>query len=1353
MARHPPLRHRVQQLSQVPVALWRRLVNAVAFVVTWFTLWLPGAATATVLACLFTLWVWAGSDNSLQQTLQLARPWVPALDALTLDDTEASLREGGTVARLTWTDGQGLTVSATAVELTWDLMPLIKAEPLTIHLKADTATVSDTSPPSTTPPTLPETLALPLDLRVNVAIGRLTLTGTQPVHIDHIQGTYSYEGDDEEARHLLQDFQLEVAQGRYKVEAALQAAAPMTLNADVQGSVKGQIPALGNELAQSWQGRLTAHIRGELANTPVGGSAPDKEASVTIQAKLLDESLGARSVRPALDATATLRPWRKQPLHALQAQIKHLNLATFWPQLPTTMLSGQTTAQPISQVGDSAAVQNWQVHVSLANAAAGAWDLGKLPFTTLQLQGNASQQTVDVTRLLAKVGEGNVQGQGHWQLGQPSAQAKLTFTAVPLHSLHTGLAPALMSGDVAIHPTARSETDVAIHLNSVLLPEPTRGTPGESKPQQRKRALAIKTIKALGAWNGQRLSLSELLVRAAGAEAQGNVDVATRPLTLGGNLRLRAPGMAGELKGHMSAEQGQGQVTLAATDLAKLKPWLQALPGLEQAVPAPLMLTGDAQFTAQWRGGWSQSDGPDLKVQLSSERLSAQPTSAQPVLKASAIQLKVEGNLQSTRAQVVGDFSHRDLRVHLAGQAHADGLSPSGGQLVLEQLQARLHGAQSTQALTVQTASPVTVVLRDTQWNVGPGELTVQASPRNPTSLAEARERAPASVTATTAKQLTRFNWQKLAFSQGVLRTEGRISQLGLAWLDSAASLLGNSDEHWLADAGLSTDLQLQGRWQLSWPTVSATPGPSALPQLLLEIERQQGDLRMRNPDAADTTSPWIPAELKQAKLTLRTQGSELLANLAWDSRLGGQLQGQVRTALQGSNTGWTLTPDAPLSATLQTKLPELSLWSTLMAPPGWRAKGRLQLEASASGTLGKPNWQGQLEATDLALRSLVEGLEFGNGRLVARLSGEQIDITQLSLEGAGGAKQGGTLSGTGSATWTTGANALPEHPRIRLQARADKLRVSARADRRLTLSGDVSAALEDQLLRLRGELTVDQALFILPDETAPTLGDDVVVRQARAASLEKGSRVKSDIQVTIALGEKLEVRGQGLQTRLGGKVTLVSTPNAPTLRVVGEVKTLDGSYRAYGQQLRMTEGVIRFSGPYDDPSLNILAVRPASVFRDSDTQVVGVKITGTARAPRVSLYANPDLPDSEKLAWLVLGRKASGSGAEAAILQQAALALLSGNGGAMDASLATRLGLDDISFRGASTQADGTTQAAGVALGKRLSARLYMVFETGLNSAMGTVSLFYDVSRRLTLRARAGEENAIDLIFTLPHE
>jgi translocation and assembly module TamB len=170
---------------------------------------------------------------------------------------------------------------------------------------------------------------------------------------------------------------------------------------------------------------------------------------------------------------------------------------------------------------------------------------------------------------------------------------------------------------------------------------------------------------------------------------------------------------------------------------------------------------------------------------------------------------------------------------------------------------------------------------------------------------------------------------------------------------------------------------------------------------------------------------------------------------------------------------------------------------------------------------------------------------------------------------------------------------------------------------------------------------------------------------------------------------------------------------------------------------------VLRFNGPYDNPTLDITAVRP------NTTQRVGVLISGSAQLPRVRLFSDPELPDSEKLAWLVLGRPASGAGAEAAVLQQAALALLSRNGRDLDGGLARAFGLDELSFAGAATNADGTTSAAALTLGKRLSSKLYLTYEASLAGAMGTVSIFYDLSRRVTVRARAGEENAIDLIFT----
>ena len=67
--------------------------------------------------------------------------------------------------------------------------------------------------------------------------------------------------------------------------------------------------------------------------------------------------------------------------------------------------------------------------------------------------------------------------------------------------------------------------------------------------------------------------------------------------------------------------------------------------------------------------------------------------------------------------------------------------------------------------------------------------------------------------------------------------------------------------------------------------------------------------------------------------------------------------------------------------------------------------------------------------------------------------------------------------------------------PVLQLEAQSEQLRVSVRADRRLTVSGKVLAQLQGQGLQLRGSLRADQASFVLPDETTPRLGDDVVVR------------------------------------------------------------------------------------------------------------------------------------------------------------------------------------------------------------------------------------------------------------------
>jgi translocation and assembly module TamB len=574
------------------------------------------------------------------------------------------------------------------------------------------------------------------------------------------------------------------------------------------------------------------------------------------------------------------------------------------------------------------------------------------------------------------------------------------------------------------------------------------------------------------------------------------------------------------------------------------------------------------------------------------------------------------------------------------------------------------------------------------------------------------------------------------------MQTHGALSwsDLPLAW-----------GQAWLG-TDLLNDITLQG--QAQWRVDQNL-------RLSLSTERSRGDLRIKTDSASGQSTS---AGLRQAQVLLRVQNEQLTAELNWDSAQMGQAKAQLQSQLNRNSDGWQWAEQAPLSGNVQASLPQMGAWSAL-APPGWRVQGKLDADITLSGTRSQPEWQGRLQANQLAARSAVEGIEFSQGQMQARLQGQSLVLESLSLRGAGA--QGGELEARGQVTFNANANTQaspsPSANPLRsadmaLQIEAKNLRVSNRADRRLSVSGDVTARMAQGQLQLRGGLKADQALFILPEGSTPSLGDDVVVIRPGMGELNLSTLTAPsdpnaptgswlgvpDVRVMLDLGQDFQLQGQGLSTRLTGQVELLSNASTRGLpRLSGQVRTEGGRYKAYGQQLNIDTGVLRFSGPYDNPSLDIIALRP------NLPQKVGVQISGTALLPRIRLYADPDLPDADKLAWLVLGRSAANGGAESAVLQQAAVALLSGNGKTLTGELASSLGLDEISLASGS-RSDATATGAAVTLGKRLSKDFYLVYETSLSGAFGSLYIFYDLSRRLTLRAQAGEQSALDLIFTV---
>jgi translocation and assembly module TamB len=295
--------------------------------------------------------------------------------------------------------------------------------------------------------------------------------------------------------------------------------------------------------------------------------------------------------------------------------------------------------------------------------------------------------------------------------------------------------------------------------------------------------------------------------------------------------------------------------------------------------------------------------------------------------------------------------------------------------------------------------------------------------------------------------------------------------------------------------------------------------------------------------------------------------------------------------------------------------------------------------------------------------------------------------------------------------------------------------------------------------LHWRGGLRADEGVIEITTASTPRLSADVRVRSSaagpgagageRAASESRpGFRVVSDLQ--IDLGDRLRVFGSGLDAQLRGELRLTGRlPEAPKLH--GTVRTRSGTYRGLGQVLQIERGTLVFSGDIEDPAIDLLA------WRRFQPVEAGVSLAGTARRPLLTLVSRPDVPEPDKLSWLVLGTAfdASRTGQNAALQAAAALLVSGADARSPLRGLVSGLGLDVLTVR-TSTAGAGDTATSGtfaqdsiITLGKRLTDRIFLSYEQSLRGLQNLFRLQYQITDRLTVRARAGSDQSLDLIWS----
>lgn len=488
-------------------------------------------------------------------------------------------------------------------------------------------------------------------------------------------------------------------------------------------------------------------------------------------------------------------------------------------------------------------------------------------------------------------------------------------------------------------------------------------------------------------------------------------------------------------------------------------------------------------------------------------------------------------------------------------------------------------------------------------------------------------------------------------------------------------------------------------------------------------FERRAGDLRVVDETGTQALG------LTDLRLSLAAHDGQWV----FTQGLAGRALGEMAGALSVKTTPARRWPaaDAPLEGVLEARVANLGIWGAWV-PPGWRLAGELRTSASVGGRWSAPEYTGQVVGRDLGVRNLLQGVNVSNGQVQIALKGETAQIERFTFKGGDG-----TLAITGGASFGSA-------PSAKLALQAERFRVLGRIDRQITASGQATLDLQRDAVRLDGRFGIDEGLIDVSRSDAPALDDDVTIRRATdpaqpaAEAAPPKPRRDMNVAVDLDLGQNLRLRGRGLETALEGRLR-ITTPQG-RLAVQGTVNTEGGTYAAYGQKLEIERGIVAFSGVADNPRLDILALRS-----NIDTRV-GVQITGNLLTPRVRLYSDTDLSDTEKLSWLVLGRASDGLGrADTALLQRAAVALLAGEGEAPTDALMKNLGIDELSLR----QSDGDVRETVISLGKQLSRRWYLGYERGVNATTGTWQLIYRIAQRFTLRAQSGLENSLDLIWT----
>lgn len=1307
--------------------------------------------------------LFARSTRALQWAAsQLSVAVEQAGGQLAFTGLSGSLFSAITAARIDYAQADGTRATLTGVEIDPSLAALWDRR--LVFDRVSVAVASIERPASEAPAAEPKSLALPIEVRVDRAlVGSLSYrSGETAIELAGLG--FAYRGG--AVRH-----ELEALSVRLPGLAAVPAAdAPLV---SLAGGIDATAP-----FALSAKLRVSSRSLGE-AEFALGGPLAAIVASGTISGSAPREWLKARVV-------ATVAPFAAVMLPQIRIDAEGIDAAAIASGAPRTALDIQVDAA----VSAGPSVRG---RVRVSNRLPGPVGARRLPVTAVDsgFEIDPSMRRVLFAPLrIAVNGGGSIEGRGSVSLppdGTPAAfesRWQLSVAALDLEALDTRLLPTRLSGKVGlVLGPDRQRFDVVLDQKG-FLPRAGADAAGDTK---RSRGMSTLRLEAVGQHAGAELLLERVLLRAGASSGTTGGDSGEASgrgrIRLDGDqafeadLQLRAFDPArflatGVLDAVPAAKAGLAQASINAVVSARghlqpawraridatLMPSRVALAVPPSAASSPRVLA----LQGRLRGDFSPDRIEDADILLSMGRNSVRATGSNGGAD-SALEFVVDANEPSLllpgfagRTNVAGrvtgslraprvKFTLNGSRWSYAGQSAAqlagggdvdlsrdppridvsfDARTLSVGGVALSQATAQLGGTASAHALALGVrGADVDAKL---QFEGGLSALPPAGRMHWIGRLTEARNdgRYPVRLAAPAALELSpmrvmlaparlqagdgRIQIDELRWEPGRIATRGSLAAFpagGLIDLLVAPEPGGSTPSTAKPSPAYDSTLRIGGEWALaSTPRLNGT----------LALRRESGDVSLR-------ANPAFSLGLNRFDLDAQFTDDRLQAQ----ARIQGITLGEASMAL-ALEPSPALSMNSPMTLRADLSVRTLEPFERYLGALA-DIDGALAARIEAVGTPSRPKLSGHLRGERLRFDAPQIGVALRDGRLEARLNDGVLDVVQFEATAGEG-----TLSARGKVPLREGISAAT------LAWRADRMTLLSRPDRRVVVDGSGTLATEKKRLMLAGRVMVRQGYFEFGGGVRKALGDDVVVLGRKPATVAAAGRSPLGLRLDIDLGKSFRVVGSGLDAFLGGSVRLSSTDDG-TLLARGTISTDRGTFAAFGQQLQVSRGQLVFNGPVDNPGIDVVAVRRFPSVE------VGVEVSGTVRALTVKTMSNPPMTQGERLSWLVLGRSLdSASQADAAMLAGVAGSVFGGEGVPVTRRVAEAFGLDDIGIGGS-----GVIAGQVLTVGKRLSDRIYIVYEQAVTTATNLLRIDLELHKFVSLRAEAGAVSSFGIFYT----